>query len=355
MRYVVSARGGAEAAVDAPNWLAALGVGLDELGNVGAIDRLACEVLMNGTVLARDARTGQGYVVRPLDAPAPAPASDDEGSELALGDDGELFGTDPDDEGADEAELEATLAAEPVSHAEPPLRLGAPVHEVDSAEMGELPSSSVRPLPPRPVPLDLPEPDSATIDPVGVLGTVDEDGDSEVIFDDDITDRFLRSDLPRFVLEGLADIRDAVAVGPACEQTLARVRSLVPAESGSILVLEPDDRMRFLHVVGPNEDQLTGSVLPPGKGIAAFCLRRATGLIVRRASTDPHFYGEVDRVTGYTTHSVLCVPIVAGGHRLGCVQLINPPSDRRFETDDLRVVQDVAEALGQRLLEERLG
>ena len=67
VRFVVSARGGASASVDAPNWLAALGIGLEELDNIRGIDRLACEVLMNGTVLARDARTGQGFVVRPLD------------------------------------------------------------------------------------------------------------------------------------------------------------------------------------------------------------------------------------------------------------------------------------------------
>ena len=52
-------------AVEATNWLSALGMGLDRLGIVGGLDRLACEVLPNGRVVGRDARSGQGFVVEP--------------------------------------------------------------------------------------------------------------------------------------------------------------------------------------------------------------------------------------------------------------------------------------------------
>ena len=63
--FLVSTRGGKPAAVEASNWLSALGAGLEQLGVVAAIDRLACEVLANGTVLVRDVRNGQGFVVQP--------------------------------------------------------------------------------------------------------------------------------------------------------------------------------------------------------------------------------------------------------------------------------------------------
>ncbi|MDG1478845.1 MAG: GAF domain-containing protein [Myxococcota bacterium] len=66
--FLVSTRGGKPAAVEASNWLSALGNGLEQLGAVASIDRLACEVLANGTVLVRDVRTGQGFVVQPREA-----------------------------------------------------------------------------------------------------------------------------------------------------------------------------------------------------------------------------------------------------------------------------------------------
>jgi len=55
--------------VRAPNWIAALGLGLEELGRADSINRLACEVLPNGTVIARDIQSGTGYVVQGVEEP----------------------------------------------------------------------------------------------------------------------------------------------------------------------------------------------------------------------------------------------------------------------------------------------
>lgn len=57
--------------VEATNWLVALGEGLERLGAVAALNRIACEVLPNGTTLVRDVRTGSGFIVQPLGEPVP--------------------------------------------------------------------------------------------------------------------------------------------------------------------------------------------------------------------------------------------------------------------------------------------
>jgi hypothetical protein len=74
VRYRVSFTGGRRAAgaplppveVGAASWLSALASALDAAGLVDGVERLACELLPNGSVLARDGRTGQGFVVEPL-------------------------------------------------------------------------------------------------------------------------------------------------------------------------------------------------------------------------------------------------------------------------------------------------
>lgn len=62
--YSVSSRGLSAVEVVAPNWIAALGHGLQQLGKAEGLERLACEVLPNGTVIARDIQSGTGYVVQ---------------------------------------------------------------------------------------------------------------------------------------------------------------------------------------------------------------------------------------------------------------------------------------------------
>ena len=63
-RYQVSTNDGEQVEVTGGNWLVALGLGLDRLGVVANIDRLACEVLLGGTVIVRDVRAGKRFVVQ---------------------------------------------------------------------------------------------------------------------------------------------------------------------------------------------------------------------------------------------------------------------------------------------------
>lgn len=99
--WSVTARGLASVQVQGRNWIVALGRGLEELGKVEQLARLACEVLPNGTVIARDIASGTGYVVQGLDVPQAAGPDTAAGAEEAFALGGEA-----------EAEPEAVLAAE---------------------------------------------------------------------------------------------------------------------------------------------------------------------------------------------------------------------------------------------------
>lgn len=65
--FSVSSRGSGSVEISAANWIAALGVGLEQLGGAVEIERLACERLPNGTVIARDIQSGRGFVVAPVE------------------------------------------------------------------------------------------------------------------------------------------------------------------------------------------------------------------------------------------------------------------------------------------------
>lgn len=74
-RFIVNATGHPPQKVSADNWLQALGKALPALGLLDSVERLACEVLPNESVVARDIRTGMGFVVVRSDGEGtPAPA-----------------------------------------------------------------------------------------------------------------------------------------------------------------------------------------------------------------------------------------------------------------------------------------
>ena len=75
--FSVMRRGQPPVTVEADNWIVAMGEGIPKLAGDVAIDRLACEMLQNGTVIARDVRTGLGYVILPLASPNQEPDLED--------------------------------------------------------------------------------------------------------------------------------------------------------------------------------------------------------------------------------------------------------------------------------------
>ncbi len=96
-RYTVTARGLSSVEVEARNWVVALGHGLAELGR-DQLERLACEVLPNGTVIARDIASGTGYVVQEMDEESDGEQVDDPASAVdepafALSDEDDLDDT----------------------------------------------------------------------------------------------------------------------------------------------------------------------------------------------------------------------------------------------------------------------
>ena len=64
--FSVMRRGQSPVTVQADNWIVAMGEGIPMLDGNVTIERLACEMLQNGTVVARDVLTGIGYIILPM-------------------------------------------------------------------------------------------------------------------------------------------------------------------------------------------------------------------------------------------------------------------------------------------------
>lgn len=280
-RFQVSGRGTPAVVVEAGNWLTALGLGLDQLDAVSALDRLACEVLPNGTVIARDARTGSGYVVVPMgDTPAPAAPAADAPLEAESGG----IDLDPDEE--------PTFISEPDS-AELALALAEGVEDYgDEEDTAELNKRAVRTL--------------------------------------------------------IATLRETPSAVIAWERALEVAQTLVPSDSGAALRVEPSGALRFVAATGPKASDVLGVTLPAGTGIVGFTVERGVGLIVTRPQRDPRFFAEMDKVTGYSTETVLCVPVRApDGSIAGCIELLNAPAG--FGRMQLELVEQVADGLTEQL------
>jgi adenylate cyclase len=109
--------------------------------------------------------------------------------------------------------------------------------------------------------------------------------------------------------------------------------AVIGAERGSVFLYDAAGRELFSRVRdGKFEREVR---MPSTIGIAGHVFTSGTGIIVDDAYGDERFNRAVDEMTGYTTKSIVCVPLVTlKGERIGSAQLLNK-IDGVFTHDDL--------------------
>lgn len=120
---------------------------------------------------------------------------------------------------------------------------------------------------------------------------------------------------------------------------LAVSAAALDSEEASVLVRESDEGdLRFLAATGKVADRLMEMRIPAGKGIAGFVLSSGQPVAVTDVGEDSTFYAEVDRMTGFSTQTILATPLRYGGEVIGVLEYINrrgQPPFRPFTPEEM--------------------
>ncbi len=128
----------------------------------------------------------------------------------------------------------------------------------------------------------------------------------------------------------------------------------INVESGSVLLCEWDsDQLYFAKILRGNEQHFSSLRIKIGQGIAGWVAQTGQSVIVDDTSRDTRWYSGVDRVTGFTTRSILCVPLIADGETIGVLELVNKV-DGSFTKDDLRLLEAIATQVAPTIQNKRL-
>jgi len=128
---------------------------------------------------------------------------------------------------------------------------------------------------------------------------------------------------------------------------MEKAKSLMNAEGCSILLYNKEiNRLEFDLAISQETsitDILKSKVtLEMGQGVAGWVAEHRTSLLIKDARTDSRFYQEADRLTGFTTRSLIAVPLVGRSGLIGVAEILNP-KDKDFFTDyDLGIFQTLS-------------
>ncbi|WP_455383394.1 diguanylate cyclase [Salinispira pacifica] len=101
--------------------------------------------------------------------------------------------------------------------------------------------------------------------------------------------------------------------------------------------------LRFAVVVGSGVERLRGMVLSRGTGVAGWVAERGEPLIVEDVTRDARFTDQMDHLTGFTTKSIIAVPLKHRNRVFGVIELINKIDGTHFTPLELKLLTTIAE------------
>jgi GAF domain-containing protein len=160
--------------------------------------------------------------------------------------------------------------------------------------------------------------------------------------------RDLREELTRLrhAIRALKDLQDSLATITATsnpqsiiDRILILALAAIDSENGSlVLVDEEDQELVFVGVQGPFKERLNGFRMAPNEGIAGWVVANRQAELVPDVRLEPRWSPIVDRTTGFSTTSLICVPLISGDRVHGAIEVVNTRSGAPFTEEDLNIM-----------------
>ncbi len=141
-------------------------------------------------------------------------------------------------------------------------------------------------------------------------------------------------------------ITSSLDIEEVIRRTMIGINKIMDVEAGSILLVDEVTRELYFKITLRGENkQITSFRLAHGEGIAGWVVANNRPVIANHADRDTRFSSRIDQAIGFTTRTVLCVPLLVQGQPIGVLEMINKYSGP-FDEDDLELLISMAASLG---------
>ena len=125
---------------------------------------------------------------------------------------------------------------------------------------------------------------------------------------------------------------------------MEQVCTLLDVAEGSLLLADAaSGELEFAYTNGPVGTQLLGTRIPGDHGIAGYVMRSGQSLISNDVQGDQRFSNATDKSTGFTTKSLLAVPLRGVAGVQGVIEVLNRRDDQPFTAEDRHLLEAIAD------------
>ena len=103
----------------------------------------------------------------------------------------------------------------------------------------------------------------------------------------------------------------------------AAIEKLTKSEAASILLLDPTGQQLVFRVAtGAKGSSMKKFYVPIGKGVAGWVAQEKQSVTINDVQKDTRFTGQIDKSSGFSTRSILAVPMSVNGQLIGVCEAL---------------------------------
>jgi signal transduction histidine kinase len=161
------------------------------------------------------------------------------------------------------------------------------------------------------------------------------------------------------ILRSASLINSSLEIEEVLDRAMKWAEEFMDAEASSVYQLDERNQELFVRLArGEKKDPIKKITLKVGEGIAGYVVQTGKPMVIQDVTKEDRFNDKFDRITGFSTKSMICVPMMLRNAPVGAIQVINKKSGEPFNRADLELLyavsQQVAIAIENANLYKRL-
>ena len=158
------------------------------------------------------------------------------------------------------------------------------------------------------------------------------------------------------ILQFSALINSSLNIEDVLNFSMQSAEEFMDAEASTVYELDEEKDELFVRMARGEKRTPVKKILrlKPGEGIAGRVVKTGKPRVIQDVGKEKDFSDQFDRITGFRTRSMICVPLILRDEPIGVFQVLNKKSGGPFAHSDLELLTAMAQQLAVALDNARL-
>lgn len=141
-------------------------------------------------------------------------------------------------------------------------------------------------------------------------------------------------------------INSSLMIEDVLEYAMKWAEEFMDAEASTVYELDEEKKELFIRLArGEKKEPVKKIKIKVGEGIAGRVVETGKPMVVQDVSKVSFFSDKFDKMTGFKTKSMICVPLILRDKPMGALQVLNKLSMKPFSHADLELLTSIAQQI----------